>query len=168
MKRLLAFVPLVIAGTVLAAETGDRYTEAAGGFSYCPPKGWTMKELPGMKYQAAFGPTSGGFTPNINVVDEAFGGSLEDYFKGNVDALTKVFKKFKNLGKSDFKTDSGLKCIRLVTESEQQGMLLRQTFFFFDGKTNRKLVVTCSAPAEGGDKLDAAFGASLKTFSVPK
>ena len=119
-----------------------------------------MKEVPGLKYQIAFWPASGGFTPNINVVDEVFSGELKDYVNGNIQALTKQFKEFKNLGQFDFKTDSGAKGIKLLTQSEQQGNLLRQTFFFFDGKGGRKYVVTCSARIEVGDKFDAPFEAS--------
>src|SRR5262249_42430659 len=41
--------------------------------------------------------------------------------------------------------------------------LLRQNFYFFDkGKT--KFVVTCTALAEGGEKLDPVFEGSRKTF----
>src|SRR5437667_12582996 len=112
MRPLLALASLIIAGTLGAAQTGDRHTESAGGFSYCPPKGWTMKEVPGLKYQIAFAKASGGFTPNINVVDEVFSGALKDYVNGNIQALTKQFKEFKNLGQSDFKTDSGAKGIK--------------------------------------------------------
>jgi hypothetical protein len=79
-----------------------------------------------------------------------------------------VFKGFKKLGQSNFKTDSGVKGIRLQTESEQGNLRLRQTFFFLEGKGKTKLVVTCSALAENGQKLDAVFEDSLKTFAVEK
>jgi len=158
----------ILTASVFSADTGDRHVEKAGGFSFCPPKSWDMKEIPGLKYRIAFGPASDGFAPNINVVDESFSGSLSDYVKGNREALERMFKGFKNLGESEFKTDFGPKGVRLITESEQQGQKLRQTFFFFDGKGGRKLVATCSALAENGAKLDETFAASLKTFAIEK
>jgi hypothetical protein len=151
-----------------AAETGKRYLEAAGGYSFCPPKDWVMKEMPGLKYKLAIGEASGGFAPNINVVDEAFDGSVADYVKASLETVSKVFKGFKKLGQSNFKTDSGVKGIRLQTESEQGNLRLRQTFFFLEGKGKTKLVVTCSALAETGQKLDAVFEDSLKTFALEK
>lgn len=169
MKKL-TFVTalLILSASGFAADTGDRHVEKAGGFSFCPPKSWDMKEIPGVKYKIAFGPASDGFAPNINVVDESFARSLSDYVKGNQETLTKMFKGFKNLGQSEFKTDSGSKGVKLITQSEQQGQKLRQTFFFFDGKGGKKLVATCSALAENGAKLDETFAASMKTFTLEK
>ena len=151
-----------------AAETGKRHVEASGGYSFCPPNGWEMKEMPGLKYKLAFGPAAGGFAPNINVVDEAFDGSVEDYVKTSLEMVAKAFKGFKKIGQSSFKTESGVKGVRLQTESDQGPLRLRQTFFFLAGKGKNKLVVTCSALAENGQKLDSAFEDSLKTFALEK
>ena len=107
MKTPLPFAALLLLPTLIfAAETGPRHTETAGGFSFCPPKDWVIKDVPGMKYKIAFGPAAGGFAANINVVDESFSGSLADYVKANFQPLTKMFKGQKNLGQADFKTDS--------------------------------------------------------------
>ncbi|HXT42225.1 MAG TPA: hypothetical protein VN887_19615 [Candidatus Angelobacter sp.] len=169
MKTISFFAALFILSVpVFAAGTGERHVEPVGGFSYCPPKDWAVKEVPGMKYKIAFGPAAGGFASNINVVDESFSGPLSDYVKANVQVLTKMFKGLKNLGQTDFKTDSGLNGVRLIIQSEQQAHLLRQTLFFFDGKGGRKLVVTCSTLAKGGARLDDTFTASMKTFILEK
>lgn len=169
MKTISFFAAVFILSVpVFAAGTGERHVESAGGFSYCPPKDWAVKEVPGMKFKAALGPAAGGFASNIVIVDESFSGPLSDYVKATVQALTKTFKGLKNLGQTDFKTDSGLKGVRLIVQSEQQAHLLRQTFFFLDGKDGRKLVVTCSTLAEGGARLDDTFAASMKTFALEK
>jgi hypothetical protein len=171
LKKLCALVPtilLVLVPSLCAAETGKRHNEAAGGFSFCPPKGWTEREFPGFKYKIFTGPVTESFAANINVVDEAASGSLEDYVKGNAQAISRAFKAFKKLSQSEFKTDSGVKGVKLVTESDQGGHALRQTFFFFDGKAGKKFVVTCSASAGEGAKLDETFTASLKTFALEK
>ena len=169
--KIIPFSLVLLIFTVSAAhsaETGTRHVESAGGYSYSPPKNWEMKEMPGLKFRVAIGPVSEAFAANITVVDEAATLELKDYVKGNVDVLTKVFQGFKNLGQSEFKTDSGLKGHKLITESDQQGNRLRQTFFFFDGKDGKKLVITCSAKATEGAKLDSTFDASLKTFALQK
>ncbi len=52
----------------------------------------------------------------------------------------------------------------MVIQSDQNGTLLRQAFYFFAGTGDNKFVVTCSALASGGEEIDEVFEASLKTF----
>ncbi len=155
---LLSVVPL------FAADVGKRHKETAGGFSFCPPQGWAVRTLPGMKYSIAAGPASKGFAPNINVVDETAEMPLAAYVDANKATLSKAFKSYKEVGKSDFKTASGLKGTRLLIQSDQNGTLLKQAFYFFAGTGDKKFVVTCSALASGGEEIDEVFEASLKTF----
>jgi len=155
---LLSVVPL------FAAEAGKRHHETAGGFSFCPPPGWTIKSFPGMKYSIAAGPAAKGFAPNINVVDETAGMSLSAYVDANKKMLAKAFKDYKEVGKREFKTATGLKGARLITQSDQNGTQLRQTFYFFAGTGDKKFVVTCSTLASGGEEIDEVFESSLKTF----
>lgn len=63
------------------AEVGARHEEKSGGFSYQAPKDWQFREFPGMKYQIAFGPVSGSFGSNINVVDEAYDETFNESLK---------------------------------------------------------------------------------------
>jgi|SRR6185503_10522830 hypothetical protein len=167
MKRYLTIAAILLTvSPLLAAEVGKRHREAAGGFSFCPPQGWTMQNIPGLKYSIAAGPVANGFAPNINVVDEKAGLTLNDYVDTNKKLLAKSFKGYKELGKSEFKTTSGLKATRLITQSDQGGTPIRQTFYFFASKADRKVTVTCSALASNGKALDEAFEASLKTFAI--
>lgn len=139
--------------------------EKAGEFSYDPPQGWQVVELGGLKYRVSAGPSENDFAPNINVVDERFGGSLSEYVDLNLQTLKKTFVDFKVIKREDFQTEDGLAAIRVVAEDTQQNKRLRQTFCFF-GNSNRKYVATCTALAEGGEKLDDLFGQSMKTFRI--
>jgi hypothetical protein len=172
MKRWIGASPLVLltftAGCAVRAPAdaaGDprRHVEPAGGFSFVPPEGWEVRPIPGLKFKAAFGPTSAGFTPNINVVDESFDGPLDAYVQGNIGAARRAFKQFRLLSQDEFNTSGDLRGARAVGENELNGMVLRQTYYFF-AKGDTKFVVTCSAQADGGDKLDRVFEASMKTF----
>jgi hypothetical protein len=175
MKRSLAAAWfLILVPTLLCAgaargddEEARRHTEKAGGFSFSPPANWTVREFPGLKYKVVVGPVRASFASNINVVDEPFKGTLDDYVKANIGAMRMRFKKFKLEDQGDFKTTSGLRGARLVTESEQGGRLLRQTFYIF-GTADTKYVVTCSTLAEGGKTLDPLFERSMKTFRFEK
>lgn len=150
------------------AEVGDRHFEKAGGFSLRAPKGWQFREFPGMKYQFAFGPVADSFSPNINVVDEAYGGSLKSYVDANLATLNKLFEQFRLLKRDAFVTTSGTKGARMVTTSLQHRNRLRQTFYILPGVNGKYFVVTCSALAAGGEALDAVFEESIKTFEIIK
>jgi hypothetical protein len=99
-------------------------------------------------------------------VDEAADASLSAYVDASKKMLSKAFKGYKELGKREFKTTSGLKGARLLIQSDQNGTQIRQAFYFFAGTGDRKFVVTCSALASGGEEIDEVFEASLKTFAL--
>ena len=150
------------------AEVGNRHSEQAGGFSLQAPKGWQFRELPGMKYQFAVGPASNSFSPNINVVDEVYEGSLKSYVDTNENAVNRIFEQFTLIKRDDFVTTRGIRGERLVTTSLQQKNLLRQTFYFLPGANGKYFVVTCSALAAGGEALDPVFEESIITFDITK
>jgi hypothetical protein len=173
MKRWIG-AALVVLLTFLGAACDRRAsTDPAGdarphaetpvAFSFDPPAGWVFRPFPGLKHQVAVGPAASGFAPNINVVEEPFGGTLDAYVNGNLASMQRLFKEFHLLQRDDFRTAEGLEGARLIAENTQNGKRLRQTFYLF-GKGDRKFVVTCSALAEGGDELDPVFEASMKTF----
>jgi len=161
-------VVLGLAGGLGAADEKTRHVEKAGGFSFVPPKDWTLREIPGLKFKAAVGPAANGFAPNIVFVDEAYKGTLADYMAANKKTLAKVFKNYKELGEKNLKTDSGADMIALVIQREDNDKMVRQTFYFLDLNAEKKIVATCTALTDGGDKLDGLFETSLKSYRVEK
>lgn len=168
MKKLIFLVCFILLAVPGYAALGDRHVEQAGGFSLQAPKGWQFREFPGMKYQIAFGPAANSFSPNINVVDEAFSGSLKSYVDENEKSVEKMFEQYKRIKRDAFTTKSGLKGERLVITSLQQKFQLRQTFYILQGGKGRYFVVTCSALAAGGEALDAVFEESVRSFELIK
>ena len=170
MNKSFIAACIIFCATIFSAhaEVGARHAEDAGGYSLQAPKGWQFREFPGMKYQFAFGPASNSFSPNINVVDEAYSGSLQSYVDANKDTLSRVFVKFKLHQRSKFVTASGINGEKLVTTSMQQKHLLRQTFYFFPGLNGKYFVVTCSTLAKGGEALDPVFEESIRTFALAR
>lgn len=88
-----AILTLVIFLTGCGGKPPRGHYEKAGGFSYDPPKGWQIIQLPGLKYRIAHGPTENEFAPNINVVDEAFMGTLAEYVDLNLENMKKMFRR---------------------------------------------------------------------------
>jgi hypothetical protein len=155
-------------GLGAADEKAARHVEKAGGFSFVPPKEWTIRDIPGMKFKGAVGPAANGFAPNIVFVDEAYSGTLADYMAATKKALGTVFKNYKELGEKKLKTDGGSEMIMLVIEREDNGKTLRQRFYFLNLSAEKKIVATCTTLAEGGDKFDDVFETSLKSYRVEK
>lgn len=150
----------------LALASGTELGEPGGGFAFTVPDGWQVREFPGLKYKIAHTAPTNGFAPNLNVLDEQFPGSIEDYAAANLKTLARVFAEFRNLGQSPFVTNAGLKGVRLVTQARQQKFLLRQIYYFLPGKGDKKYVVTFSALLEDGAKYDPVVDASVKTFTL--
>jgi hypothetical protein len=165
-----SFVFLFCCSIVLAAhaDVGARHFDKSGGFSLQAPKGWQFREFPGMKYQIVLGPASNSFSPNINVVDEAYGGSLKSYVDANKSTLDKMSIQLTLIKRDPFVTTSGIKGERMAITSLQQKNLLRQTFYFLPGAKGKYFVVSCSALAAGGEALDSVFEESIKTFEIIK
>ena len=166
---LASLLLLVLSSDSLAQADAGRYLASDGMFSFSIPSGWVLREIPGRKYKVAFGQPISGFAPNINVTDEAFSGALDAYVEGNLRVMPQMYerlgyKNFQVLNRDVFYTSAKQAGARVITQSEVSGTVLRQTFFFFDGKDDRKLVVTCTTLADGGKDYDSVFEKSLKTF----
>ena len=151
------------APTALPTESADRLYEPAGGFSYIPPTGWEVVEASSLDYKVAVGPEVDGFAANLIVVDEPFGGSLDEYVSSAIDGLSQYFESFIVLSQEEFKLEEDLPSVRIVAENVQSGRLLRQTFYLFDGGA-KKVVVTCTRLAETAAELDVACDASVGLF----
>ena len=145
----------------------QRYVERAGNFSFVQPAGWKFQDFAGSKSKIAVGPSRDGFAPNINVVTEPFMGTLEEYADANIATMRSAFGKLRIIEQVEFRTIAGLPGRRLIIESEQNDRLLRFSFYFF-GTSGIKYVVTCTALAYGGEKLDSVFAESMKTFQIEK
>lgn len=168
---LALLLPLAVGGAVDAADApvalGPRHHEPAGLFSYCPPKGWAIHEVPGATYKYAIVLADGGFTPLISVIDEDHDTeSLADFTSGNILALKEAFPDYREVSAADFTTSSGLKGSRHVVTLTQKGKPLRQSLCFIDGENGRKYMLKGSALAKDGDSRDAGFLAAALSFQV--
>lgn len=143
MSKRPLFALFLASLLALPALAQTRYSEAGAGFSYTIPEGWTLREFPGLKYRIAMGPVEAGFATNINVVDESFGASLEDYLGLLAQGLGNYLKDFVVLGEGPFVTNSGLEGYKLVCTDNQNGRDIGQVFYVFN-KEAHFYVLTCS------------------------
>jgi hypothetical protein len=161
---LLLLAPLD--GADAPAPLGPRHHEPGGSFSYCPPKGWAIHEIPGAKYKYAI-ILADGFTPLISVIDEDNSTeSLDDFTAGNISAIKEAFPDYDEVSAAPFTTASGLKGSRHIVTLTQKGKPLRQSLCFIDGGNGRKFLLKGSALARDGDSRDAGFLAAAVSFQI--
>jgi hypothetical protein len=173
MNQKTIFVTLCILFLILngcSRNTGHSSSPATDEFSYVPPEHWVMRDVPGFKYQFAFGQRKHDFTPNINVVDVNSPLTLADFVTGNLQAMKQMSQKesrpLKVFSQSEFTTDSKQSAVKVVTETEYKGQPLRQTFYFFEAGNDKKFVVTCTVLVEDGQSYEQIFDSSLRTFKT--
>jgi hypothetical protein len=136
------------------------------GFVYKLPSDWyTKTDKKSSQYDLAFGPTTGDFTSNINVVDENYSGSLSEYAEANMKTIQK-FKNLKLIDNGRFVTNTGADGIRVITEHNNfNDRYLRQTFYFFkSSKSGQFIILTSTAPVAVGAKQQAMFDSIARTF----
>ncbi len=167
-QKLTAGVFVLLGLLCVAADKPERHVEKEGGFSLVPPKGWETKDQANLKYKIFVGPVTNGVASNLVLVDEAYKGELADYVALNKKSLRAAFKDYKEISEKELKTDGGATFYRVIAEIEHNGVLMRQGFAFFDLGGGKKLVITCTAAADGGAKLDGTFETVLKSFQLEK
>lgn len=168
----MLWIALFLLGTIHydAKPTVARYVDPENGSSFNIPTGWTIEEIPGQNHKVIVGPAENDYTPNMNVVTAYFTGSLDDYVAANLRILPKVYasagrRNFEVLNQSDFFTRNKQRAVKVVTQFEMNGRLLRQTGYFFQGPRGTMLLVACSVLSEGGEAFDKVFEESMMTFN---
>jgi hypothetical protein len=146
-------------------ELGDTVSQA-GLFSYQAPKGWAVKSTPMSKYDVAVDAPQNNFAANINVVVESYPKSLTDYVSLNKEMIpSSPYTHFEIVEEQPFETSTGAKGVRQVVKDTLGKLNMQQIFYYFEGSSDKKFVVTASCLDGDGDRYTPIFDASLKTFS---
>jgi hypothetical protein len=170
--RIVSIAAVILAcAAYTAAQPCTRHEEPDGGFSICIPEGWTVRETPTSKFKSLFAPKLDGFSPNINFRQELTSKTLTDYVSAGVALVMATKEKIgltsiEPLGQSDFKTDSGLKGIRVIFKSDYKGIMVRTTQYYFDAGNDRKLVITATALDQHKAVFDVVFERAAKSFQL--
>jgi hypothetical protein len=81
----------------------------------------------------------------------------------NIQSLRKSAVKAKVI-RVDFTTDTKTLAYKVKLQKRTNNVDLAQTMYFFDGPGNKKIVVTCTAPAQFEAQLEPLFDGCMKTF----
>jgi hypothetical protein len=158
---------------VIAAgqQKPQRYTDAAGGFSFAVPQGWQISETASdAPHKTTYGPRVDGYTPNITVEDDAYPGSLQEY----VEAAGKVLetnansigmKSLQLLEKSAFVTAAGLKGYKLTHTAVVKDIPIIFRRYVFERSNQKQLIFTCTS-LTATPEIGAVCDAAMKTVTL--
>lgn len=164
----LCFLLLILSGC--SEKARQAYSPPGGEFSFVPPENWVMREIPGFKYQFAFGERNNEFTSNINFVEGNDPSEFDDFVAKNLQAMQQTAagerRTLKIVSQAEFTTDFKRSGSKVVTETEYGGKPVRQTLYFFAGKGDNKFVITCSVSAQGSQDYGKVCDSSIRTFRM--
>jgi hypothetical protein len=163
MKKLLLTIMLVCLTLPVFAQNGDRQYETNGNFSICPPKGWSVAELPGWKYKIYYDRPINNFSPNIAIVDEYFEGSLDEYIRLSDQNMQILYPDAELINNAPFRTNGGLNGRKQILLTANSGRLLKQIFYAYSNGS-MKFVITCTVPNGVSQNYEKIFDESVKTF----
>jgi hypothetical protein len=174
MKHAVVLAILVCGFAVpsFAQNTCKRNLES--GFSYCPPDGWTIKPSLDDKFKLFLGPTNPTFVPNINVKDEENMMTLAEDVASNVKNMlanpAKMGVRALNVvSQAEFVTTSGQRGTRVTFHLENtEGLKIRALQYYFSGRGDQKLVVSCLTLESTSDVNEPLFERSLKTLQIDR
>ncbi|MGH7143719.1 MAG: hypothetical protein ACREJ2_06220 [Planctomycetota bacterium] len=158
------FACLVATGGCGHKTKRGSYFDAQHGFSFNPPTGWVIKPTPGAKFPVWTDATQKGFSRIINLDNEQFDGSLDDYTNANL-ATLKNNKDFNIVKQDTFETDDGPTAYHLISDTTNGTVHLRQHFFLYDGGS-QKFVLCYTSLAADRDTHDAEAMVMAKSFRI--
>jgi len=143
---------------------GDLFTERTAGFTISMPLGWQAMDM-GQKYYMIIGQTENGFTPNIGFADDAFSGSLSEYIDAVLSMIGRFYVEFTVVKRDDFSTASGLRGEYAIIQGRMGEISVRQIMYVFPNANGVGIMlITGTAPLVNGERFDAVFDESVRTF----
>lgn len=155
-----------IYSTPAPQKIGGTFTSTENGYSHRIPQDWESKPAPPSKAAMIAAPESSGLLSNMVTTIEPYDGTLRSYVDdANIQSLRKNAVNAKVI-RTDFTTDSKTLAYKVKLQSRTNKVDLAQTMYFFEGPGNKKIVVTCTAPAQFEAQLEPLFDACMKTFAL--
>lgn len=164
VAMMCAVLTAGMAGCGRDAGTGARVVEKSGGFSYVAPQDWKKHRVPGIDFFIVAGEARNGVQPSIFFVKEMSDEPMDSYISGFMEHRK---REHPNLALSAATnvviSDQGFSAVMLDASRNKEGTVISSRFFFFqDGR--KKIVVTCTAPAEAWASCEPYFRATIKSF----
>jgi hypothetical protein len=174
MKKVImsaAFILLLVVAW-FAQETCTRHHEAAGGFSYCPPPGWSVRDSSTGPHKSFFTPSTSSFRANFNVKTETTSLGHDAYMSAALQTLlggneSRGAEARKIIGWTKFRTDSNITGSRMEYETLYKGSLIRTIQIILD-LPGKKLLITGTTFVADKDVTDKIFDGVARTLVLSR
>jgi hypothetical protein len=162
----IAVLHLWLAPVSTFAEDSGLTVSEPNLFSYQAPAGWTLQSNPNSQYKVACDIKNDAVEAMISVEIDTQAGALDAWCQQSLAKNKKLFSEVDmQVGdQKPFKTVSGANGIRVPITLTVNSNKIQFIDYFFEGKSDAKIAVTCSCPAESGDHYAPLFDAAIKTF----
>lgn len=174
MKKSIALTILILISALagLTQTPCERYVAPAGGFSMCPPPGWTLKDREGQQYKMMFGPPSEVFNANLNFKEEVTAIALKEYVDATVDNILKNYASVgatstKLVSRTEFVTDSMERGEKTNYLTDFKGMQINTAQYIFNAGA-KKLLATFTALESDKAANEKLFDAAIKTLQIDR
>lgn len=121
----------------------------------------------GLEYPILIGPSVGGFTPNLVIVQEEVNFPMAFYSAVIQDSFAEIFQDLTSIREDFLSTEEGKDYFRWEVTNVQQGELLRQIFYFFESG-DWKLMVTFTRPNNAGAAYDELIDEVMQTVKYER
>lgn len=159
--KLLLLLVLPISAS---AALGPRHVEAGSGYSFQPPAGWTVIQLPGLPFLTVAGPPADEGVPGLSIHKDEEDRAL---------AVVLAAKRAEVMGEGQlvvldtaFNTASGLGGRRLVTTQGTGSEAMRWNYFVLPGRGSSVFIMESMAYGPAAAALDATFMESAMSWEV--
>lgn len=145
-----------------------RLHQSAGAFSFITPDGWLRTKLAGIDYIIVSAESDSGTSPNI-FVDWVEPKADLARMSSQIQATNKDnYPDYEVIQQSDFKTNSGLKGIKIVATRKNRDGLPLAIFHYLIQDAERVIAITCSCSKSTDAKYEPIFDKTLKTLKTEK
>jgi hypothetical protein len=130
-----------------------------------PPPGWVVQDHPSKQGKVLVALTKqDSFTPSINLLENQFSGSLDQFVDVNVTNLRQLTQRFQQLKRVPFQTAGGIAGVKLTCTSVTNKVHLYFSYYLFDWNAESKRVFTCCSLASQSKTMEPVFDGILKTY----
>jgi hypothetical protein len=144
-------------------ETGERYYEVAGNYSYIIPEGWSLGTIIGTKFRVLFGKQVDNFVPKVIFTDEEYPGTLEKYLQESLKSVTQIYPKLSCKKPQKFTTNAGKDSLKMVCQNSLNNVWYSQILYAFENGS-RKMVATYSRLLNKQKENDPLIDACMHSF----
>ena len=130
-------------------------------FSFIPPEDWEPLDI-GLEYPALFGPTIDEFNLNLIMVEEQPGFPMAFYTALVQDNYVSIFPDLTTISEEFLFTNEGKDYFRWEVTLTQEGVKIRQIFYFFESG-DWTLMIAYTRPADQGSEFDAQVDEAMLT-----